>query len=265
MPGTSNRSRYQRRHPAPVRGNDSVRRTYDLLRSALPSLDPDTLLVEDDLVRRLSASRNTVRVVLRLLASQGLVSRRPKIGTTVRDSLVLSLDEVKPLSDWEGMHARVLESFVIPAPELVGQRLGLGENAPLAVLETLILVDSTPVGLSTNYVGWHRESEEDAPNWEPDIVPFLEEQLEVCVSGSDTMVSALAADSQTAALLEMNEGEPILFLEDLLFDVDNQPRALSQMRFRADRISMSGRASRCEPTNRTLDVVSLDVAGGIHR
>jgi GntR family transcriptional regulator len=247
MPGTSNRSRYQRRRDVPLRGNDSVRRTYDLLRSSLPNLAPDTMLVEDDLVRRLSASRSTIRVVLQLLASEGLVRRGPKIGTTVRDSTVLPLDEIKPISDCGrrgAMHGHVLESFVIPTPAVVGQRLGLPEHAPLAVLETLILDDVTPIALSTSYVGWPRESEGDAREQEPDIISFLEEQLEVCVSGSDTTVSALAADSQTAALLDVHEGEPILFLEDLLYDIDGHPRAISKIRYRGDRITLSARAWR---------------------
>jgi GntR family transcriptional regulator len=247
MPGTSNRSRYQRRREVPLRGNDSVRRTYDLLRSTLPSLAPDTMLVEDDLVRSLSASRSTIRMVLQLLASEGLVTRGPKIGTTVRDSTVLPLDEIKPISDCgvrRAMHGHVLETFVIPAPAVVGQRLGLPLHAPMAVLETLILDDVTPIALSTSYVGWSRESEDDTREQEPDIIPFLEEQLEVCVSGSDTTVSALAADSQTAALLEVHEGEPILFLEDLLYDVEGRPRAISMIRYRGDRITLSGRAWR---------------------
>jgi DNA-binding GntR family transcriptional regulator len=58
-------------------------------------------------------------------------------------------------------------------------------------------------------------------------------------------VPALASDSQTAALLEVHEGEPILFLEDLLLDVDGCPRALSQIRYRGDRTSLSARAWRC--------------------
>jgi GntR family transcriptional regulator len=247
MPATSNRSRYQQRRQVPIRANDSVRRTYDLLRSTLATMEPNTLLVENDLVDHLSASRQTVRMVLQLLASEGLVTRGPKVGTTVRDSLVLSLDEVKPISDWgkEGtVHGHVLESIVIPAPAIVGQRLGLAEHAPLAVLETLILEDVTPIALSTSYAGWRRGSTGDAREQEPDIISFLEQQLEVCVSGSATTVSALAADSQTATLLDLHEGEPVLFLEDLLFDVDGRPRGLSQIRYRGDRISLSARAWR---------------------
>jgi GntR family transcriptional regulator len=224
-----------------------VRRTYDLLRSTLPTLEPNTMLVENDLVVRLSASRNTIRVVLQLLAAEGLVNRGPKIGTTVRDTMVLPLDEIKPISDWgvrRAMHGQVLESFVIPAPAMVAQRLGLCERAPLAVLETLILEDVTPIALSASYVGWHCGSE-DYPGKEPDIVSFLEGQLEVCVLGSETTVSAVASDSQTAALLEVHEGEPILFLEDLLLDADGHARAISQIRYRGDRVSLSARARRC--------------------
>jgi GntR family transcriptional regulator len=247
-----NRRRYQQRRQTPVRANDSVRRTYDLLRAALPTLEPQTVLVEDDLADRMSASRNTVRVVLRLLAAQGLVSRSPKVGTVVRDSTVLRLDELMPIAEWgahHAIHGQVLESFVIPAPAMIGQRLGLEERSPLAVLETLILEEITPIALTVSYAGWP-SGIEDYPSKEPDILSFLEENLELCVSGSDLTLSAVTSDAQTASLLQINEDEPVLFVEDLLCDRDETPRALCQTRFRGDRVTLSAKARRRGATPR---------------
>jgi GntR family transcriptional regulator len=208
---------------------------------------PDTMLVENDLVDSLSASRNTVRIVLQLLASEGLVNRGPKIGTTVRTSTVLPIDELRPISDWGAerpTYGRVLESVVISAPAAVGRRLELPERAPLAVIETLALEDETPIALCVSYVGWPGPPGGRPVQDEPDIISLLERELEVCVGESDTTVAAMACDAQTAALLEIHEGEPLLFLEDLLRDLDGRPRALSQIRYRADRVWMSARSHR---------------------
>jgi GntR family transcriptional regulator len=217
------------------------------LRSSLPTLQPDTVLVENDLVDSLSASRNTVRMVLQLLASEGLVNRGPKVGTTVRTSTVLPIDELRPISDWGAertTYGRVLESLVISAPAAVARRLELTAHAPLAVIETLALEDETPIALCVSYVGWPGRPGGGLVKDEPDILSLLERELEVCVGESDTTVAAMASDAQTAALLEIHEGEPLLFLEDLLRDVEGRPRALSQIRYRGDRVWMSARSHR---------------------
>ena len=242
MPATSNRSRYQRRRATPIRANNSVRRTYDLLRSSLSALGPDTVLVEDELVDELSASRNTVRMVLQLLAKEGLVTRGPKVGTTVAASTVIALDLLMPLADMHAtrpMHGRLLDHVLIPAPAVIGRRLGLAPGAPVAVIEGLLLEDATPLALTVSYVGLPGPEADTVGPDGADAIAFLEQVLEVCVARSETTVSAIACDEQTSTLLELQPGAPILWFEDLLFDAEGRPRAISQFRCRSDRVSLS--------------------------
>ena len=53
------------------------------------------------------------------------------------------------------------------------------------------------------------------------------------------MVSAVAADEQTAALVGVEVGAPMICVDDVIVDQDGQPRALSQIRFRGDRIALT--------------------------
>src|SRR5258708_8193154 len=87
---------YQRQRQSPDRLNNSARRTYDLLRSTLVTTGQSMLLVERELTDALSASRNTVRAVLRQLAREGLVTREPKNGTRATGSLLLPIRELTP-------------------------------------------------------------------------------------------------------------------------------------------------------------------------
>jgi GntR family transcriptional regulator len=247
MPAISSRSHYQRRRPPRTHFNNNARRAYDLLRSTLPALGPDAQLVEDDLIASLSASRNTVRMVLQLLAAQGLVSRGPKVGTTVVTSTVLPFNEVLLIPDQgarQEMEGRVLESIVIPAPPIVAERLHLAEGAAVAVIEGLLSEADEPIALSTAYVPSPPDHEGRSCLQNPDPIAFMERHLDVPIVGSRVSVAALASDSQTAALLGLREGAPILFLEDLFHDRDGQPRALSQMRYRGDRVTLAGTAHR---------------------
>jgi GntR family transcriptional regulator len=247
MSGTSNRSRYQRRRVTPTYSNNSVRRTYDLLRSTLPAMGPDAHLVEEELIGSFSASRNTIRIVLQLLAAQGLVNRGPKVGTTPSASLVLPLDEFMPIPDQgirRPMRGRGLESIVIEAPSVVAKRLQIPEGAPVAMIEGLILEDETPIALAVSYVALPEDRGERLGRSNPDPIVFLEEQLHVCVVSSDAIVAAIACDAQSAELLELNEGDPILFCADLFRDMEGRPIAMTQTRYRGDRVTMSATARR---------------------
>jgi GntR family transcriptional regulator len=249
MPGVSSRALYERRRAKPSRTNNSIRRTYDLLRSSLPLLGSDARLVEEELVDALSASRNTVRAVLQLLAEQGLVTRGPKVGTLVSGSTVLPVDEVMTFPEFAegcptGTYGQVIESQVITAPPIVRQRLELPAGAEVLLTDGLVLEGTTPLAVSVCYLGLVPSEGLLATGQAPDAVALLEESLHVGLGTGSSVVAAVAADAQTAGLLGIADGAPILWCEDLLNDLDGRPRALSQLRFRGDRVTFTATTHR---------------------
>jgi GntR family transcriptional regulator len=244
MTGVRARTFHQRQRARPQPANNSVRRTYDLLRWSLSDLEPDARLVEEDLVDTLSASRNTVRAVLRLLAEQGLVSRSPKVGTTVSSTVILPVNQVMTVPELPAgtpytSHGRVLESAVIPAPTIVRARLRLAEGTKVLMIEGLVYFDGEPVCLSVSYIALDPGQPVEADVQVPDGLAFLEQRLQVSVGESTTTMGAVAADAQTAALMGLQPGVPLVWLEDLLRDVDGRARALCQYRFRSDRVAFT--------------------------
>jgi GntR family transcriptional regulator len=248
MPGSSARAMFQQRRQTPPRTNNSVRRTYDLLRSSLHhSLEPGALLVEDDLVNALSASRNTVRAALQQLAHQGLVTRGPKVGTTVRGSTLLPLNDILTVRDKAAaykMRSEPLEMSIVSGPALVRKWLDMQPGASLALIEGLVFQDETPVGLSVSYVGLTEAQERQLGAQPSDVVAFLEEKLNVSLGDCGTTIAALGCDAQTAELLGIEEGAPLLWLEDYLRDESGNPRAICQLRYRGDRVAFSATARR---------------------
>lgn len=79
---------------------------------------------------------------------------------------------------------------------------------------------------------------------EPDVLQILERQLGIDIRASSTTVGAVAADEQGADLLAVEEGAPMVWLEDVIEDDTGQPRALSQLRLRGDRVTFSATAYR---------------------
>ncbi len=253
MPGVAQRTVYQRRRDRRVPLNNSLRRTYDLLRFSLHNLEPDSRLVEGDLVESLSASRSTVRSALQLLAERGLVTRGPKIGTIVGPSMVLRIDEALAVDEFSRSErlplvGRVLETVLIPAPEMIRAQLELPADALVLIIDGVLVLGDEPFALTVSYVAVDPGDVLVPPVHEvPDAVTYLEERLGVCVGESSTTVGAETSDSLTATLLGVSEGSPVLWLEDLLRDVDARPRALCQYRFRGDRVAFTSELHRMAP------------------
>lgn len=194
--------------------------------------------MEQELTDALSASRSTVRAVLQQLAREGLVTREPKNGTWATGPLVLPINQLSPIG------ARALECRSLGSPPMVRDRLRLPPDWTVLMIESLVMQDELRLGLSVSYIAL---SEQQSPNVdmdEPDVILILERQLGIRIGGSATTVGALAADEQTAELVGVEVGAPLIFLEDVIEDEDGQPRALSQLRLRGDRVTFSANAYR---------------------
>jgi GntR family transcriptional regulator len=195
-------------------------------------------LVEHELTDALSASRNTVRAVLQQLAREGLVTREPKNGTRATGSLLLPIDELTPFK------TRALECRPLGCPPLVRDRLRLPAGWTVLMIESLVLENELPLGLAVSYIALGDEQSADFDIDEPDVIVILERHLGILIGGSQTTVGAVAADEQTAELIGVEVGAPLVWLEDVIEDEHGQRRALSQLRLRGDRVAFSANAYR---------------------
>lgn len=240
---------FQRQRQSKDRLNNSPRRTYDLLRSALLTADMSMPLVEEELTDALSASRSTVRAVLQQLAREGLVTREPKNGTRATGSLLLPINELKPvvqlaIEPYSQVETRTLECRSIGCPPMVRDRLRLPVGLTVLMIENLMVQDGLPLGLSVGYIAIGEEHTAAFEADGQDVISILEDRLGIRIGAAHTTVGAVAADQQTAELLGIDVGAPLVFLEDLIADRDGQPRALSQLRLRGDRVVFSATARR---------------------
>jgi GntR family transcriptional regulator len=95
-----------------------------------------------------------------------------------------------------------------------------------------------------NYVALAEGRSPDFDLDEPDVILFIEQKLGINVMGSRTTAGAMAADDQTAELVGIDVGAPLLWVDDVIEGENGQPLALSQHRFRGDRVAFSAYASR---------------------
>jgi GntR family transcriptional regulator len=220
----------------------SPHRVHDLLRSGIRTglLSGDAALIEDALVASLAASRNSVRQALQMLAAEGLVLRRPNLGTTVVGSISeVPLEEIVSRAQMGAPSVTVVEvdRREIPSTDYLRARLET-DLATVEVDEVVIYADGEPRSVRVSYVPWQGAP---CPRTR-DVIPVpqaFEQVFGRPLGECEVSVSAVAAGPSLSGMLGIAEGAPVLVEEVLLRDVDGRPREFSYTHHRADRVALS--------------------------
>jgi GntR family transcriptional regulator len=226
---------------------EPARRIRDVLRARIltGAYGGDPLPSEALLAAEFGASRNVVRDVLTLLRAEGLVDRIPGAGTFVVSSkAVQGLDRLRGLAEsfvTGCVVNEVLLGETVPATPTVAERLMLGAGAQVVALERVRLLDGQPLSLDASYL----PADIGAPLLDMDlgqhdVFGLLERELGLPLGSAAISIEAVAADSTVADLLRVPGGCPLLFFERLTFTEGGRPIDLEFVRYRGDRLALSG-------------------------
>jgi GntR family transcriptional regulator len=210
-------------------------------RPALPS--------ESELAAELGVSRNAIREALELLRAEGLITRVQGSGTFVTGAkLRQHLDRLEGLAESLAGHQLPVENEVLSVREstatpFVAAKLQLPENAPILFIERLRSVGGLPLSLDTTSlrVG---AIPVDAKLDEQDVFALIEQELGVRLGWAEITVESVSADANTAKLLQIRTGAPLLLLHRLTHLRDGTPFDLETVRYRGDRCSLITTAAR---------------------
>lgn len=204
----------------------SPRRVYAMLRAAIRTgaLTAHSRLDEAELITELKTSRNAVRLALRQLDADGLIERRPGVGT-----VVVSQIESFPVFECVGPAIGVtgalllVETQRIPPTPYLSSRLG-GGTEPLHMSEFLVRVGGQTVGVFSRYGHQRAEAlEQDRPLLSPGDLSWYRRIHGSAPGDIRVVIEATTVDSRTARLLSVEEGSPLLVRETLYFDQSHQP------------------------------------------
>lgn len=231
----------------------SPRRAYEQLRSSIRvgSVGPDELLAELRLGEQLGVSRNSVRAALQLLAEEGLVVRRTKTGTrTSQRSIVeIPVGEVLPRDfDDRARYPEItvhhLGYEVVRSPEAVRVPLSMPDR-PTLVIEQLSVWHGEPLYIRTGYIPLHEPPEDllaRVSSLDADLRSFAESFRYLfgrAPGRRRAAVEAVPATSDTAGLLELPVGRPILLRQLVMHDDEGAVREVSFTHFRGDRVALA--------------------------
>lgn len=230
---------------------DHARRVADLLRRPIRSGAYDEQLpAEHALAREYAVSRNAIRDAFSLLRAEGLIERRPRVGTQVtRRKYEHGIGALRGLKETLRAHGEVRNEVravqEVESPPEVARRLALSTGDRVFCIERLRFVDDLPASLDVTYLAPDLGSavlERDLES--NDVFALIEEICGLPLGTADLTVEAVTADPCTAATLQMPNGGALLLLERLTRLADGRPVDLEYVRMRGDRITMFGKLAR---------------------
>lgn len=214
----------------------SSRRVRDLILASIRegTLDLDTQLVEEDLIRMFNSSRAAVRDALNELSDAGFLVRRPRLGTRVhRRDLGLELTAISGIGG-ESVEIVIREQRLVPNLPLVRTRLNIHDDHVRLVENTFHAFGET-IGLRSAYFS----ASHDADPTELAGIPLTMERTAAEFFGTDpgdawVSIGAERCDERTGQILGVPAGSTLLMREITYTTSDGAPFQIVFDRFRAD-------------------------------
>lgn len=192
------------------------------------------LPTEGELATRFHVSRATVREAVRGLVEAGYVTRRRGSGSyvTERRRMPHGLDSTLSylaMIESAGAHAgmRVLDALFEQCTK-IDSPLQLSRGDTVLAVERVRTADGQPVIYSRDRIPARLlRTDLDLKNLDPSLFALLSSSGHAADHATATL-RAVASTSQTAKVLNIRRGKPLLYIEEIDYDIDGTPVMLSQ-------------------------------------
>lgn len=188
---------------------------------------------EEVLAERLDISRTQLRDSLAQLEREGFISRRQGVGTMINRhvlSVKVRMDmeiEFMDMIAQSGCTPSLLgtESETLPAVKNVADRLGLAAGDTVLRVARLIGANGAPAIYCEDYIPLSLVKKKDYTEEElaKPIFSFLRQYCDLEPHMDITEVSPTAANTMLAGIFRIEEGTPLLYLDELDYDKEGMP------------------------------------------
>ena len=202
---------------------------------------------ETELAEALGVSRTTVRDALSRLEMEGSISRRQGAGTFVNKPVLQIRSRLEEIWSYEAMlqahgftpSTRVIDAIAAPVSALpyddAAADLGISPHDSVLYIRKLFLEDDVPVILAINVVPRPQElGGYTAADLGRPIYDFLDDLAQRRLSYYVTDVVPVLANGETAALLRVAAGTPLVSFDETGYADANQPIVKAYSYFRDD-------------------------------
>lgn len=198
----------------------------------------DILPSENELVEKYKISRMTVKQALDSLAAEGSVTRIKGKGTFVAEKKieqnVLGLTGFSEDMVLRGMKpsSAIIENRQITAPQNIAKILSTNN---VNLIKRIRSADGCPLGIEESYIPTSTLPVVSNSTLESSLYDYLENVLNKKISYAKQSLEASVVSKETAELLNIDEGAPVLILNRTTVLDDGTPFEFTRTIFRGDR------------------------------
>ncbi len=186
---------------------------------------------EPELAKRLGVSRATLREGMRTFEAQGLIRRRQGVGTfvvaqvRVIETGLEVLESIERLANRIGLAVSMGELEImenLASPE-IAEKLQVEEGTRLITISRVIYAGDRPVAYLVDILPPDVITEEELKSgFTGSVIDFLLKRGKPGLSKSFTDIQAVAAESATARLLEIQRGDVLLLFTARLYSDEGE-------------------------------------------
>lgn len=212
---------------------------------------------EPQLCETFGVSRTVVRQALKELENERLLRRRKGRGTFVRERkipgrLVQNLTGFHEDMQAQGLSPRtvVLAQDVVPASETVAEQLRIPVHGEVVRIERLRSVNGEPIVLVTTYLPFSMcPALERVDLTDRSLYKAMEETCGLKISHGRRAVEAISASESDARRLQIDEGEPLVYIRSVTYLADGQPVEYYEAKHRGDRTVLEVELVHTDPSD----------------
>lgn len=232
-------------------------RIAEQLRAEIYAVSPGTPVApEQELVRRFGVSRGTIRQAIGMLAQEGLVVRTKGRGT-FRANLSLDQDvycinasssrQIRSLGAKSGISE--LSSTLVRATAPLADLLSIPHGSQVRRVTRVRTLDGRPFVLGVAYVRADLLPKFHKDRYKTSLIDLLQDTFHLHLCERGCVCSAIAANDEDAAALQVQPGMPLLEARLTCSAVGHGPLMIDTFHFRPDyRLYLEvGKAIRPDP------------------
>ena len=220
---------------------------YEILKKKITSGEWElnsTVPTEAELMNSFAVGRETVRRAILKLVSEGYLYRHRGKGTFVCRNR--QEDAMEPLVSFSAeMLARgykpgavLLEQDLRQPDGEVRTILGLAAGEAIMYMKRLRTANELPVALEESFLNHEIVGKVDKKKLTGSFYNYLVYEKKIPLGKITQEISSIVADEETAGLLDVARGHPILQLARLIYTVDDRPFFWLTFRYRGDLYSI---------------------------
>jgi GntR family transcriptional regulator len=201
----------------------------------------DALPAEREYAQKYQISRMTVRQAFTHLVNEGYLQRLQGKGTFVAERKIEQL--LKRLTSFtEDMEARgltpgseLIHFDIIPATSQIANQLSIQEDVPVYEIKRIRLADGIPMALETIYISANLIKGLTEAIVNQSLYAHIEGQLNLRIDRAQQVIESAIASPIEAEYLKINQGAPVMLIQQNTYLQDGTPVEYVNSAFRADR------------------------------